>query len=475
MFAGSQHVSITDATDYDFEKAENAAKWKGVFITSLRKVLEQVHPTLQAREDALLYMETLCLRMLAMLCAQPSPHTVADVEQRIWRTFPKPLDDWALKEARVAIDKSKKLKPVLPVDRVHTLLQKEVLQYKIDSSVSLFLVGVLESISADILKLVGYYVKNMHHIEISQEDIEVAMCADKALMDMFYQGDNSSSRAPSPLPPTPRSSLSYEEVVKELIHDEKQYQRDLHMIIRVFREELVKIVDDPKELDAIFSNIMDIYEVSVTLLGSLEDVIEMSQEQIPPCIGSCFEELAEAAEFDVYEKFAKDITSVEAKEALANLMSRPEANSLKSAGHGFREAVKFYLPKLLLGPIGHAQLYLDYIKILLQLSPSQEDKESFVQVQGLLKPLQLGLQSISSLLPKEYFARVNSRARRQSAIEKTRELQNSVEHWNKDVGQCCNEFIREDTLAKLSSGKRQTERKVFLFDGLLVLCKARKS
>lgn len=475
MFAGGQHVSITDATDYDFEKAENAAKWKGVFISSLRKVLEQVHPSLQAREDALLYVESLCLRLLAMLCAKPPPHTVLDVEERICRTFPTPIDKWALSEARETIDKSKKKKPVLPVDRVHTLLQKEVLQYKVDSSVSLFLVAVLEYISADILKLAGNYVKNIRHIEISRQDIEVAMCADKVLMDMFYQGDNSSSTAPSPLPPTPRTSLSYEEVVKELIHDEKQYQRDLHMIIRVFREELVKIVKDPKELDSIFSNIMDIYEVSVTLLGSLEDVIEMSQEQTPPCIGSCFEELAEAAEFDVYAKYAKDITSVQAKEALANLLARPEANSLMSAGHGFREAVKFYLPKLLLGPIGHAQLYFDYIKVLLQLSPSQEDKESFEQVQGLLKPLQCELQGISSLLPKYViFGEVNSRARRQSAIEKTRDLQNSVEHWDKDVGQCCNEFIREDTLAKLSSGKRQTERKVFLFDGLLVLCKTRR-
>uniref|UniRef100_A0AAG5DTZ1 Guanine nucleotide exchange factor for ras-like small gtpase n=1 Tax=Anopheles atroparvus TaxID=41427 RepID=A0AAG5DTZ1_ANOAO len=474
MFSGSSHVSITDAADYDFENAENAAKWRGLFITSLRKVLEQVHPSLQAKEDALLYVESLCLRLLATLCAKPPPHTVMDVEERISRTFPNPIDRWALGEARETIDKSKKKKPVLPVDRVHTLLQK-VLQYKIDSSVSLFLVAVLEYISADILKLAGYYVKNIRHIEITREDIEVAMCADKVLMDMFYQGESSNSMAPSPLPPTPRASLSYEEVVKELIHDEKQYQRDLHMIIRVFREELVKIVKDPKELDLIFSNIIDIYEVSVTLLGSLEDVIEMSQEQTPPCIGSCFEELAEAAEFDVYAKYAKDITSVSAKEALANLLSRPEvASSLMSAGHGFKEAVKFYLPKLLLGPIGHAQLYLDYIKVLLQLSPSQEDKESFEQVQGLLKPLQCELQSISSLLPKEYFTRVNSRARRQSAIEKTRDLQNTVEHWDKDVGQCCNEFIREDTLAKLSSGKRQTERKVFLFDGLLVLCKARR-
>ncbi|XP_058167851.1 protein son of sevenless [Anopheles ziemanni] len=475
MFSGSSHVSITDAADYDFENAENAAKWRGLFITSLRKVLEQVHPSLQAKEDALLYVESLCLRLLATLCAKPPPHTVMDVEERISRTFPNPIDRWALGEARETIDKSKKKKPVLPVDRVHTLLQKEVLQYKIDSSVSLFLVAVLEYISADILKLAGYYVKNIRHIEITREDIEVAMCADKVLMDMFYQGESSNSMAPSPLPPTPRASLSYEEVVKELIHDEKQYQRDLHMIIRVFREELVKIVKDPKELDLIFSNIIDIYEVSVTLLGSLEDVIEMSQEQTPPCIGSCFEELAEAAEFDVYAKYAKDITSVAAKEALANLLARPEvASSLMSAGHGFKEAVKFYLPKLLLGPIGHAQLYLDYIKVLLQLSPSQEDKESFEQVQGLLKPLQCELQSISSLLPKEYFTRVNSRARRQSAIEKTRDLQNTVEHWDKDVGQCCNEFIREDTLAKLSSGKRQTERKVFLFDGLLVLCKARR-
>lgn len=293
-------------------------------------------------------------------------------------------------------------------------------------------------------------------------------------MDMFYQGENGNSMMiASPLPPiTPRDGLTYEEVVKELLHDEKQYLRDLHMIIRVFREELIKIVDDPRELDPIFSNIMDIYELSVTLLGSLEDVIEMSQEQSTPCIGSCFEELAEAAEFDVYINYANEVTSQQAKDALTNLLARPKAQSLIASGHGFTEAVRYYLPKLLLTPIGHTFVYMEYVDKLLQLSNNQEDQESLDNVKGLFEPLKFELNKLIPLLPKESLMRTNSRVRRQQAIEKTKELQSTVEHWDKDIGQCCNEFIREDTIMKLVSGKRNTERKVFLFDGLLVLCKA---
>lgn len=42
-----------------------------------------------------------------------------------------------------------------------------------------------------------------------------------------------------------------------------------------------------------FSNIMDIYELTITLLGSLEDMIEICDEKQLPAVGSCFEELAE--------------------------------------------------------------------------------------------------------------------------------------------------------------------------------------
>lgn len=53
---------------------------------------------------------------------------------------------------------------------------------------------------------------------------------------------------------------------------------------------------------------MDIYELTVNLLGSLEDVMEITEEKQTPTVGSCFSELAEAEEFEAYSKYGFSFT-----------------------------------------------------------------------------------------------------------------------------------------------------------------------
>ena len=66
----------------------------------------------------------------------------------------------------------------------------------------------------------------------------------------------------------------------------------------MFRDKLYQIPAivgsvDKKSLDLVFSNINEIYEFTVNILGSLEDTMEVTKEDERPAIGTCFEELAE--------------------------------------------------------------------------------------------------------------------------------------------------------------------------------------
>jgi son of sevenless-like protein len=113
----------------------------------------------------------------------------------------------------------------------------------------------------------------------------------QVLMEMFSPGDEVSLSLTEE--PQRRVSLTYEEMVKDLVLEEDQYIRDLNMIIKVFRQPFAKLFPRSKDLEVIFSNVLDIRRLTLNLVSSLEDTIEMTEESEVPLIGACFEELAE--------------------------------------------------------------------------------------------------------------------------------------------------------------------------------------
>uniref|UniRef100_A0A8C2T0D1 SOS Ras/Rac guanine nucleotide exchange factor 1 n=1 Tax=Coturnix japonica TaxID=93934 RepID=A0A8C2T0D1_COTJA len=313
---------------YEFFSEENAPKWRGLLVPALKKVQVQVHPKLSSTEDALQYVEELILQLLNMLC-QAQPRSFLDVEDRVQKSFPHPIDKWAIADAQSAIEKRKRRNPLsLPVEKIHPLL-KEVLGYKIDHQVSVYIVAVLEYISADILKLVGNYVRNIRHYEITKQDIKVAMCADKVLMDMFHQDvEDLSALTLSDEEPSTSGEQTYYDLVKSFMAEVRQYIRELNLIIRVFREPYASNskLFSSHDVENIFSRISDIHELSVKLLGHIEDTVEMTDEGSPhPLVGSCFEDMAEELAFDPYESYAQDILRPGFHDHFLSQLSKPGA------------------------------------------------------------------------------------------------------------------------------------------------------
>ncbi|XP_068455640.1 son of sevenless homolog 1-like isoform X3 [Clinocottus analis] len=458
---------------YDFFNEENGPKWRGLLVSSLEKVLSQVHPNLVSQQEALQYIEELILLLLSMLC-QAQPRTVQDVEDRVQKSFPHPIDKWAIADAQAAIEKRKRRNPLaLPVDKIHPLL-KEVLGYKIDHQVSVYMVAVLEYISADILKLAGNYVRNIRHYEISQQDITVAMCADKDEEDMggFPLMDEE---------PSANEEQSYSELVRSFMADGRQFLRTLNLLIKVFREPFSSsaALFSQHDVDSIFSRIVDVHEVTVKLLGLIEDSVEMTDEDSPhPLVGSCFEDLAEELAFDPYETFAQDVLRSGFHEHFLGQVSKPGAAfHLQSICEGFKEAVQYVLPKLLLTPVYHCLHLFEILKQLEEKSEEEEDKECLKQAITALLNLQSSMERICSRsLAKRRLSESACRfyshqmKGKHPAIKKMNEIQKNIDGWEgKDIGQCCTEFIMEGTLTRVGA---KHERHIFLFDGLMVCCKS---
>ena len=99
-------------------------------------------------------------------------------------------------------------------------------------------------------------------------------------MDLFNQDEtNVINLDPDPTDFNKQELQGYDEIVKEFIIAEKRYLRDLHMITKVFRDLLAKHhIATISELEDIFSNINDVTELTLTLIGSMEDTLEMTEQ-----------------------------------------------------------------------------------------------------------------------------------------------------------------------------------------------------
>uniref|UniRef100_A0A673N9H6 Son of sevenless homolog 2-like n=1 Tax=Sinocyclocheilus rhinocerous TaxID=307959 RepID=A0A673N9H6_9TELE len=412
--AGMQH---------DFGSSEeNSARWRGLFVQALRKVQLQVHPNLSAKEDALQHIEALILQLLNKLCVT-QPRTIADVE-------------------------------------VH------IQTYHIHANIICYILSELEIDYFNVLTA-------------------LLLCVFlQVLMDMFDQEEEMGLLSQSVEEVSSSGVLTYDDFVRLEIAEERQYLRELDLIIKVFRQAFTSSSKhfSTQDVELAFSNILEVHELTVKLLGLIEDAVEMTADGSPhPLVGSCFEDLAEEQAFDPYETLSQDILSKEFCQHFNTLMSHPTvALYFQSIAEGFKEAVQYVLPQLMMVPVYHCMHYFELLQQLQECSEDQDDRECLKQAQTALINLQCSIERIyAKHQPRrkqgEPLYRLYSRASRskQAAIKRMNDIQRSIDGWEgRDIGQCCSQFIMEGAL--LRAGAKH-ERHNFLFDGLMISCKANQS
>lgn len=475
---------------FDFN-GDNTEQWRGLLQQALRKIQKQVHPRLDIDEDAVTYLEGLIYCLLAQMCAA-KPHSIPDVEVYVQKNFMAPIDTWALSDAQLLMDRAQKRKGVFifPVDKLFVQLQKEVFGYKIEFNLVQFIMAILDYVSADILKLAGNFVKNTRKpaVIIQSSDIKVSMSADPALQALIQPLQGGQAQKDLHIEnytqeSTEGKSLTYDELLRQLIDEESQFVRHLNLILKVFMEPFSdRRLFPTRDVERIFGNLTELHELSVKLLSDLDDCIEMSGEiggqSSVPQAGIIFEDLAESYELEIYTRYAENY--IEAKCALEELLADQEiVRHFKSSKTKlFKEAMQYILPNSLLEPVYHFFYYFEVMEALFQCSPTPDDYEAFESAITCTLGTKMETERVCSrFLPKrkEDTGMFGKGQGYGVALRKVGQIQQKIEGWEgPDILSCCTKLIKEGSLNVIKdSGRRaqKTERHVFLLDGLAICCK----
>lgn len=298
-------------------------------------------------------------------------------------------------------------------DKLGNLVKDGGVGYRAENEVTKFKGGLIDYVITHAYTLACRFVTNMNNHVITRKDITTAMNADDDLLALFVDNKRPVPNAEKhPILSKPAQSdksihFSYQryqtcpnylDTVKTMVQAETSFIKDLKLIIKVFKSELDQLQVHKSETQIIFGNIEEIFELSTTLLTSLEDTLEVAHDDEIPYIGLEIFELIQAEEFNAYETFTFNILSIEWKQAFENIiLNQNTRKSLHTAGQHFDMAVEYLLPVHFINVIRHFFEFFDTMKELHDLSQKNDNKEDESALRGALSILNSTYKKIENL------------------------------------------------------------------------------
>ncbi|TKR86457.1 hypothetical protein L596_011048 [Steinernema carpocapsae] len=150
----------------------------------------------------------------------------------------------------------------------------------------------------------------------------------------------------------------------------------------------------------------------------------------------------------------------------------------------FQMAMKYILPKLLEQPLHHISRFTNhFLYNMIHLTHSDDDRIELRSSHSYLKQISAEISKTASRSTDTpiYSNRVACLDLQRSQREILQDIQRSIEGWQgREIRHKCSRLVKEGVLLKGRqanhiSKSSKTDRYVFLFDNLLVLCKPKKS
>lgn len=386
--------------------------------------------------DGQLYILELRDRMLELLSPAQS---IRDVEERLKKLYPdSKLIDLAIYEAKKPrIETSLKNHKIrnhsssssasftgtlhnitsMAVAKVSNLVRDGVVGNKSENELSKFKIALIQFIINDVLKLAENFVKRQKgNFIITRSDIRTAMHADKDLLDMFLSDDKnmmitenhpilatvSRAEKANQASEASKNLTTYKQKVRSMVDSEHLFIRGLNLIIKVFKGQLN---DLHREVQLLFCNIEELYELSHLLLCDLEDALEsVGQEDDVPFVGSEILDLAQAEEFHAYFTFAyKRLSRDESwRQVYSRIVSSESMMAyIRTIDQKFDLAVRHLLPSYLLNVIVHFFEYFRNISDLYELSKQHANPDDQLALKETLSILIKTKRAIEELLETE--------------------------------------------------------------------------